>query len=157
MRLDAVPARVYPRRVGLRARAARKETERKIRAERLTNEERAFLVANARYEGSALHKAKPNDFGLTPPTNPRKDKTLCDEANVLDKATAKALFDAAIAHGLVSEQSTGDGFPKQMWVVEKGRVFELMYGGSQAGRYHGYPIRDSDPLADQVRARWSAR
>jgi hypothetical protein len=155
--MDGKGARVYPLRVGLRARAARQETERKIRVELLSDEERAFLVAKARYEGSPLHKARANDFGLTPPTNPRKDKTLCDEAAAFDKATAKLLFEAAVARGLVSEGKTGDGFPKQLWVVDKGRVYELMYGGSQAGRYHGYPIRESDPLADLVRARWDSR
>ena len=105
--------------------------------------------------GSAFHKARPNDFGLTPPTNPRPDKTLCDEADIFEKATARALFTAAIAGGLVSEKDGADGFPKQLWVVNEGRVYELMYGGSKTGRYHGYPIRNSDPLADQVRARWS--
>ena len=155
--MDGRGTRVYAPRVGLRARTARKETERKIRAALLTDEERAFLAEKARYEGSAFHKAKPNDFGLTPPTNPRKDKTLCDEAGVFDKATAKRLFESALAGGLVSEQTTGEGFPKQFWVVDGGRVYELMYGGSKVGCYHGYPIRDADPLADQVRARWSSR
>ena len=154
--VDSGTRRVYAALVGLRARNARIETERKIRAALLTDAERAWLVSKARYEGSAFHKARPNDFGLTPPTNPRKDKTLCDEADIFDKATAKRLFDAALVHGLVSEQQTGDGFPKQLWVVDRGRVYELMYGGSQAGCYHGYPIRDSDPLADLVRARWGA-
>ncbi len=155
--MDGVWARVYAAGVGPRARAARKETERKIRATVLSDGERAFLVDKASYEGSAFHKAKPNDFGLTPPTNPRKDKTLCDEAGVFDKATAKRLFESAVAGGLVSEQTTGEGFPKQIWVVDAGRVYELMYGGSKVGCYHGYPIRNADPLADQVRARWSSR
>ena len=42
---------------------------------------------------------------------------------------------------LVSEATASDGLPKQLWVVdEHGQVFEAMYGGSVAGRYHGYPI-----------------
>ncbi|HWN66725.1 MAG TPA: hypothetical protein VNM90_03735 [Haliangium sp.] len=35
-----------------------------------------------------------------------------------------------------------------------GRVFELMYGGSRTGRYHGYPIRRTNPLFDEVSKIW---
>ncbi|HKY36377.1 MAG TPA: hypothetical protein VJN18_10585 [Polyangiaceae bacterium] len=61
----------------------------------------------------------------------------------------------AIDAGLVSEATASDGLPKQLWVVdEHGQVFEAMYGGSVAGRYHGYPIRRSDPLFDRIVATW---
>ena len=142
--------------MGARAREARKETQRKIRAQRLTAEERAFLVANARYEGSPYHKREPSDFGLTPPVNPRPDATLCDEAGVFERAQAGALLSQAIQGGLVSEATPARGFPKQMWVFDGERVFEAMYGGSRPGCYHGYPIRRSDPLFDEIVAMWNA-
>jgi hypothetical protein len=43
-----------------------------------------------------------------------------------------------------------------MWVVDDhGQVFEAMYGGSRAGRYHGYPIRRSDPFFEKVFRAWA--
>ncbi|MBN1612625.1 MAG: hypothetical protein JW940_38705 [Polyangiaceae bacterium] len=96
------------------------------------------------------------DFGLTPPSAPRADKTLCDEAGVVRRADAQRLFDLAIERGIVSDSAAPDGLPKQLWAVDNhGRVFEAMYGGSVAGRYHGYPIRRSDPLFGQISAQWS--
>lgn len=116
------------------------------------------LRANAAYEGSAHHKKEPHNFGLTPPASPRVDKTLCDEAGIFDKHVAFELFTLAIDVGLVSAKDKADGFPAQIWVVDRdGRVFELMYGGSVTGRYHGYPIRRTNPLFEQVSAAWAVR
>jgi hypothetical protein len=140
--------------MGTRAEQVRRETRRKVRAARLTEEEKAVLRARAVYEGSPHHKRNPGDFGLTPPAAPRLDKTLCDEAGIFERARAADLFARAIDRGVVSEANVG-GFPKQMWVVdEHGRVFEVMLGGSQPGRFHGYPIRKSDPLHDAIVAAW---
>lgn len=132
----------------------RRSTRRKIREERLSDSERAWLRERASYEGRAYHKREPNDFGLTPPMDPRPDKTLCDEAGIHERAIAQRLLALAIEHGLVSESTSAAGFPKQMWVVADGRVFEAMYGGTRDGQYHGYPIRRSDPLFDEIVARW---
>lgn len=139
--------------MGRKARRARDETKRTIRLTPLSDDERA-LLATARYEGSPQHKKEPNDFGLIPPTSPRPDKTLCDEAGVLSKAAALPLFQKGVSRGLVSAATTGNGYPKQIWVVDGEFVYELMYGGSQAGCYHGYPIRRNDPLYGEVRAAW---
>ena len=141
--------------MGAKALQVKKTTVRSIRNAALSDVERKALQAKAVYEGSPHHKRNPGDFGLTPPAAPRLDKTLCDEAEVLQRSVAHALFAEAIKHGLVSEASAADGFPKQHWVVDnKGQVFEAMYGGSRAGRYHSYPIRRSDPLFDQVLKAW---
>lgn len=141
--------------MGKKALEVKKATERTIRAARLTNAERSRLYSEAAYEGSPFHKRNPGDFGLTPPASPRPDKTLCDEAKIFRKAVADELFARAIDHGLVSEATTAGGFPKQLWVVDNhGRVFEVMYGGSRTGRYHGYPIRRADPLFDEVSGIW---
>lgn len=143
--------------MGERARKARVETQRTIRTTRLTPDEKAFLKESAFYEGSRDHKRNPGDFGLEPPMNPRKDKTLCDDAGVFAKSVAIDLLARAIEGGLVSEAFTGTGFPKQLWVVHEGRVYEAIYGGSRTGSYHGYPIRSVDPLFDKVLESWSAR
>jgi hypothetical protein len=103
--------------VGRLARALRTETQRRIRAEPLTAAERERL-AEARYEGSPLHKRNPGDFGLVPPSMPRPDKTLCDEAGIHARATADELFAMALARGICSESTGPGGFPKQLWVVD---------------------------------------
>lgn len=141
--------------MGKRALEAKRHTKRAIRSAPLTDEERAVLRASAAYEGSPHHKRKPGNFGLIPPTAPRPDKTLCDEARISRREDAIRLFDRAIERGLVSEAKAPDGLPKQLWVMdEQGQVFEAMYGGSVAGRYHGYPIRRADPLFDEIAAAW---
>lgn len=140
--------------MGERALRIRKATHRRIRSTPLSDEERQRL-ATAVYEGSSLHKRNPGNFGLAPPASPRPDKTLCDEAGVDSREKACELFARGIARGLVSDATVAGGFPKQIWVVDdEGRVFEAMYGGSREGCYHGYPIRRSDPLFQQVREVW---
>ncbi len=141
--------------MGRKAKQAREATERVLRAGLLSKEERIFLQTNAAYEGSPFHKRSPNDFGLTPPTYAvRPEKTLCDEAGITKKQIAIELFARAIQVGLVSEAWTF-GFPRQMWVVDDGeQVFELMYGGSRLGRYHGYPIRLRDPWSEEIKRVW---
>ncbi len=144
--------------MGERARKKYEETRRSIRAAPWTDEQRAFLRDRARYEGSPLHKKEPHNFDLTPPTSPRLDKTLCDEAGIFDRQVAFDLFSRAIEVGLVSEKDKVPGFPAQMWVVDDaGRVFEIIYGGSQEGYYHGYPIRRSNLLFDKILTAWAAR
>jgi hypothetical protein len=144
--------------MGTKSKQIREVTERTLRAAPLTEDERAFLRANAAYEGSPFHKKNPNDFGLKPPTYAVKpEKTLCDEAGITQKAIAIELFARAIEVGMVSK-SWMSGFPKQMWVVDDGeQVFELMYGGSRPGRYHGYPIRLRDPWSEEVKRVWRER
>jgi len=138
--------------MGTKAQELRRMTRRKVRATRLSDDEKAHLRRNAGYEGSPYHKRNPGDFGLVPPSVPRPDKTLCDEAGVRSKQEALRLFALAVEQGLVSEATTHGDYPKELWVVdEHGRVFEGMYGGSRDGRYHGYPIRRSDPLHQRIR------
>lgn len=140
--------------MGRRAVDARRQTRRSVRETRLTETEKDLLRRQAVYEGSPYHKRNPGDFGLTPPANPRPDKTLCDLASIFKRSDAQALFALAIERGLASRAEV-DGFPKQMWVVDdKNRVFEAMLGGSKTGCYHGYPIRETDPLHAVIIAAW---
>ena len=144
--------------MGKKAIAARRTMRRSIRAARLSPEERAFLLANSRYEGSPFHKRSPGDFGLIPPAAPRPDKTLCDVAAVTRRALAEAIFRSAIDGGIVSEGEGAPRYPKQIWAVtEAGYVFEAMYGGSRTGAYHGYPIPRDDPFFERVRREWGRR
>lgn len=62
--------------MGKKALDVRKAMVRSIRATALTASERDSMRMGARYEGSPHHKRNPGDFGLTPPSAPRLDKTL---------------------------------------------------------------------------------
>lgn len=41
--------------------------------------------------GNPQHKGIPGDFGLSPTTQPRPDKSLCDDVGIFDHATAERL------------------------------------------------------------------
>jgi hypothetical protein len=141
--------------MGKRALQAKRAAQRRIRKTPLSPREREALVSEATYEGSPHHKRNPGDFGLNPPAAPRPDKTLCDEAGVFERRTAERLLQKGIENGVVSEATAAGDLPKQIWVVdERGRVFEAMHGSS--GCYHGYPIRDNDPLFEEVKKRWGS-
>lgn len=143
--------------MGTRANRLRRHTQRRIRSRPLSDEERARF-REVKYEGSPLHKREPGDFGLTPPASPRHDKTLCDEASITCKADAEHLFRLGVQKELVSEAQTPQGLPKEFWAVDdSGNVYEAINGGTDPDCYHGYPIRQSDPLHTQVRREWEKR
>lgn len=154
---NRAPARSRVQPMGARACQVRDGKRPRFREARLDADEKAFLRANARYEGSPDHKRNPGDFGLTPPANPRKDRTLCDEAEVYVLAQATALFARAIDGGLVSEGTGRHEFPRRMWLVAEHHVFELKLGGSVAGRYHGFPVRRSNPYYDLIVQAWNGQ
>lgn len=56
------------------------------------------------------HKRSPGDFGLRPPSNPRPDATLCDDAQIFKKAEAQEILEAGIDRGLVSDATGIDDF-----------------------------------------------
>lgn len=141
--------------VGKKAQQIRKDMERTIRADTLTDEEKQALRSASSYEGSPYHKRNRHDFGLSASIAPRLDKTLCDEAGVIDRKRALELFNACIDGGLVSDNLGYDTFPKELWLIDdEGNAFEAMYGGSKDGAYHGYPIRRSDPFYAELAARF---
>jgi hypothetical protein len=140
--------------MGSRAREVREGKPPRFRASRLNDDEKEYLRRHARYEGSPDHKRNPGDFGLTPPARPRRDKTLCDEAAVLNVSAARALFERGIERGLVSDDFD-DRFPRRIWVVSDDHAaFEVKLGGSARGAYHGYPVRRSNPHYDAIVEAW---
>jgi hypothetical protein len=141
--------------VGAIAADFRRKSRPKLRATRLSEAEKEHLRRVVSYEGRAYHKRNPGDFNLTPPAAPLPDKTLCDEAGITRRADALELLELAIEGGLVSEHEAPGGLPKRLWVVDAGgRVFEAMWGGLAPGSYHGYPVRRSEPMHDDVLAAW---
>jgi hypothetical protein len=71
------------------------------------------LAKSVKYGGNPEHKSDPGDFGLTPPSTPRPDKTLCDLAGVRRRRVAISLLREGIVKGLVSRQER-NGFPKNV-------------------------------------------
>ena len=64
------------------------------------------LAERVRYGGNPEHKRNPGDFGLTPPSSPRPDKTLCDEAGIFTRSEAVKLLQEGLKKGLISIQET---------------------------------------------------
>jgi hypothetical protein len=58
------------------------------------------VARRVRYGGSPEHERNPGDFRLTPPSSPRPEKTLCDDANVYSRSEAVALLQAGLRRGL---------------------------------------------------------
>src|ERR1035438_9185728 len=72
------------------------------------------LAAEVRYGGKPDHKRNPGDFGLTPPTLPRDDKSLCDEIGLFRRAEALRLLRLGVERGMISPWD-GTGYPKNIW------------------------------------------
>lgn len=108
----------------------------------------------AGYRGNPAHKSNPGDFGLTPPRDPRPDKSLCDEAEVFTRQEAERLLRSGLRRGLVSVQER-NGWPQNVWAVaNNGVALEAMLENEATGTYHGYPMTESDPLNRTVIRRW---
>lgn len=110
----------------------------------------------ATYGGNPEHKRNPGDFALTPPARPRPGKTLCDGAEVFERAVAEDLLTNGILRGLVSVQER-NGWPQNVWAVtENGVPLEAMLDNQETGNYHGYPMLSDDPLREEVLTRWNS-
>jgi hypothetical protein len=108
------------------------------------------LAAGVRYVGSPYHKRNPGDFNLTPPAQPRPDKTLCDSAGIYQAAVAQHWLEDGACRGLVSDVSH-DAYPKYIWAVTEERVvLEATSSGGRPGEYHGYPLFEPDPFRQVV-------
>lgn len=114
------------------------------------------LAGTARYGGNPEHKRNPRDFGLHPPVSPRPAKSLCDVAEVFKREEAESLLREGLRRGLVSQQER-TGWPQNVWAVAPNGVpLEAQLENAEQGSYHGYPMPESDPLADEIVRRWSA-
>src|SRR5690606_31338234 len=114
----------------------------------------AGLVDKVAYTGNPEHKRNPVDFGLTPPSAPRRGKSLCDVAEIFERNVALQLIQEGLRRGVVSDRFLG-GWPKNIWAVtSSGIPLEAQLESAEIGSYHGYPMPDSDPLAGEVIRRW---
>ena len=126
--------------------------------DKLDPEDLGRLAKKARYVGSAHHKSKLADYGLTPPADPRPNKSLCDGKRIVKIREAKELFRRGLSRGMVSRYPE-NGFPKYVWAVDQdGEVYEAKAGGD--GRsYHGYALSAAGErdLCRWVITEWNAR
>jgi hypothetical protein len=117
-------------------------------------DELSTLANRACYGGNPEHKKNPGDFGLTPPSDPRQGKSLCDLAKIFKRDEAEKLLRAGLRKGLVSDRMAGD-WPKNVWsVTDSGFAMEAQLENSDLGSYHGYPMPETDPLSQEVIRRW---
>lgn len=112
------------------------------------------LAERVRYVGSPYHKRNPGNFGLSPPAQPRPDKTLCDSASIYELQEAERWLVAGIKRGLISVNGRA-GYPTNVWAVtDTGIVLEAASSGGTPGTYHGYPLFEPDPFRELVLQRW---
>ncbi len=112
------------------------------------------LANSVAYGGNPEHKKNPGDFGLTPPSDPRRGKSLCDTAGIFRRTDALGLLQEGLRRGLVSDRHE-HGWPKNIWAVTShGMALEAQLENPVLGSYHGYPMPASDPLANEVIEKW---
>jgi hypothetical protein len=116
--------------------------------------ELAILAKKVHYGGNPEHKRNPGDFGLTPPSAPRPDKTLCDLAGIRSKTEALSALRNGVIKGLISDQKRG-AFPQNIWsVTSDGIPLEAQLDNEEAGTYHGYPMPEADLFRDVILGAW---
>lgn len=122
-------------------------------------EELRLLADRIGYGGNPQHKRNPGDFGLDPPAQPRRGKTLCDEVSILKRADALALLKSGTLRGMLSAASgAGGAFPAMIWAVtESGLPMEAQLENPSAGTYHGYPMPEPDPFRLEILRLWRER
>ncbi len=114
----------------------------------------ASLAKNIKYGGNPAHKRNPGNFRLNPPSSPRPDKSLCDDAGIFRKQEALKCLRAGVRKGMISTRII-NGFPKNIWSVSKsGQPLEAILENPINGTYHGYPLQENDPFAKIVLAHW---
>lgn len=122
----------------------------------LDDEALRSLSTKISYGGNPEHKRNPGDFGLSPASDPRTGKSLCDAVGVFSKSVALDLLRRGVVKGLVSDRSVGD-WPKNIWAVTpQGVALEAQLENPSVGAYHGYPLPSNDPLSAEVIKRWGA-
>lgn len=138
----------------LMRRRIRYNPKRRIR-EGLDHDYLNLLVDSVNYSGNPEHKRNPGDFGLTPPSQPRADKTLRDIVGVLRRQEATKLLKEGVRKGLISEQEK-NGYPQNIWAVTEDLLpLEAQLENAGKGTYHGYPMPEADPFRETVLAKWN--
>jgi len=138
----------------MKPRRGRYNPKRKLQ-DSLPAQELDQLSSQVKYGGNPEHKRNPGDFGLTPPSDPRPNKTLCDDCGIFNRAIAERLLSEGAQKGIVSVQMKGQ-WPKNIWAVtSEGHPVEAQLENEVQGTYHGYPMPEADPMRQEILERWS--
>jgi hypothetical protein len=117
---------------------------------------RAKLSASVIY-GENPEQRRLGDYGLTPPSQPRPGKTLCDAEGAFLKDEAIQLLKDGLLKGMISIRDN-NGWPQNIWAVSgAGNAFEAQLENAEQGIYHGYPMPVDDDFRSAVIHEWSVR
>ena len=110
------------------------------------------LQDNLQYEGSSKHKQHPHRYGLDPFRGRRGDETLCDRDAGFDPdqmRTIPDMIERSLQAGLVGKNG-------MVWAVaDNGWIYEARITNIDRPEYHGYPVRDSEAIAQPVYERFA--
>ena len=146
-----------------RPRKMKKPKKRPLLPARRSNNEKRRLMANPdpiyighlqrniTYKGSPKHKKHPHLYSLPPFQGDRGDATLCDrDAGFLpaDFASMRRMIHRGLQTGLVGENGI-------IWSVsDNGWIYEARATNLQQSKYHGYPVRNTETIAERVYRRF---
>ncbi|MCY3859216.1 MAG: hypothetical protein OXG25_09965 [Gammaproteobacteria bacterium] len=130
---------------------------RPLKVGSFSKEELRTFSRETSYEGSAHHKSKASDYGLTPAISPRPTKSLCDDVRIIPAEEANRLLKRAFELGMVSDRRDDAHPPKYAWAIdEEGEVYEAKLGNDGL-RYHGYRLSKDDGLHKWLVKEWRKR
>jgi len=93
---------------------------------------------SAVYKGSPYHRVRGSKMGASADRQ-WPDASKCDPN--LTRETATRVLRAAIRDGQVSA-AWRDGFPRMVWAMIDGVLYEARLSNSTQGEYHAYPLED---------------
>ncbi len=96
----------------------------------------AFAASMARYTGSPEHKMVPSFAGQP---RPRANASMCDSSLIGKQLLLTRWLRQAIRQGMVSEFWEGR-FPRYVWILKGGTVYEGRLVNREQGHYKGYPL-----------------
>ena len=141
-----------------RKRQSNRPDRRILGANLLTSEELDRIRLVARYTGAPYHKLHPGDYGLSPPSDPRPSKSVCDDRRPLLKHEAESLLREGIRRGMISQPKPGQ-LPKYVWAVDdQKQVYEAKTDPLLGSAYHGYRLGDDEyQMRANVLSAWNKR
>ena len=75
---------------------------------------------------------------------------------VITLARAKSLLIKGILSGMFSNFKYGM-YPKFIWCVDDGEIYEAKTEAGNPGNYHGYRLEEDDDMRDHVLSVWKNR
>jgi hypothetical protein len=98
------------------------------------------LAARAQYVGSPEHKDVPSFAGHP---KPRADAAICDRSLADSQTQITQWLRDALTRGVVGGPWEG-AFPRYVWHLEGGIVFEGRLVNRIQGQYKGYPLNEDE-------------